>query len=130
MITIKTGDLLHATETIIGHQVNCCGAAGGLAAAVFRKYHDAENDYDQVIGRLQSAGGVGYSLLGTTMLSGQRRDGHIIANIFRLTLSRGRLQTGRAPESPGDAGELCESRRLERGPAMAHLLRHLRRRLD
>jgi len=82
MITIKTGDLLQATETIIGHQVNCCGAAGGLAAAVFRKYHDAENDYDQVIGRLYSAGGVGYSLLGTTMLTGQQRDGHIIANIF------------------------------------------------
>lgn len=82
MITIKTGDLLQATETIIGHQVNCCGAAGGLAAAVFRKYHDAENDYQQVIGRLQSAEGVGYALLGKTMLTGQQRDGHIIANIF------------------------------------------------
>lgn len=81
MITIKTGDLLHATETIIGHQVNCCGAAGGLAAAVFRKYHDAENDYDQAISRVQSVG-VGYTLLGTTMLTGQQRDGHIIANIF------------------------------------------------
>ena len=82
MITIKTGDLLQATETIIGHQVNCCGAAGGLAAAVFSKYHDAENDYQQVIGRLQSAEGVGYALLGKTMLTGQQRDGHIIANIF------------------------------------------------
>lgn len=82
MVRVKTGDLLNATEKIIGHQVNCCGAAGGLAAAVFEKYHDAENDYYQVIDRVQSAGGVGYALLGTTMLTGQQRDGHIVANIF------------------------------------------------
>ena len=82
MITIQTGDLLHAKETIIGHQVNCVGAAGGLAAAVFNKYPDAENDYYQVIDRVQAAGGFGYALLGTTMLTGQQQDDHIIANIF------------------------------------------------
>lgn len=82
MVRVKTGDLLNATEKIIGHQVNCVGAAGGLAAAVFHKYPDAENDYYQVTDRLQAAGGMVLALLGTTMLTGQQKDGHIIANIF------------------------------------------------
>lgn len=82
MVKTRTGDLLQAEETIIAHQVNCCGGAGGLAAAVFEKYPDAENDYYQVIDRVQTAGGVGYALLGTTMLTGQQKDGHIVANVF------------------------------------------------
>ena len=77
MITIKTGDLLQATEKVIGHQVNCVGAAGGLAYHVFEKYPDAENDYMQLIERIRGSG-----LLGLTMLTGQQPDGHIIANIF------------------------------------------------
>lgn len=77
MITIKKGDLLEATETVIGHQVNCFGVAGGLAAAVFRKYPVAESDYLQLIERLP-----GEALLGITQLTGQQPDGHIIANIF------------------------------------------------
>lgn len=82
MVKVKTGDLLNATEKIIGHQVNCVGPAGGLAAAVFKKYPDAKNDYYQVINRVQAAGGFGYALLGTAMLTGQQKDGHIISNIF------------------------------------------------
>lgn len=82
MITMKRGDLLQATEDIIGHQVNCYGAAGGLAAAVFSKWPDAGNDYDQLINRMHRGGGEGWALLGTTQLTGQQPDGHIIANIY------------------------------------------------
>ena len=82
MVKIKTGDLLQAEEKIIGHQVNCCGAAGGLAAAVFEKYPDAENDYYQLVDRCQDAGGQGWAILGMTQLTGQQKDGHIIANLY------------------------------------------------
>lgn len=82
MVKIRTGDLLHAEETIIAHQVNCCGAAGGLAAAVFEKYPDAENDYYQIIDRCHDAGGQGRALLGMAQMTGQQQDGHIIANLF------------------------------------------------
>lgn len=77
MITIKKGDLLEATETVIGHQVNCFGIAGGLAAYVFDKWPDAENDYQQVVYRANP-----WALLGMPQLTGQQADGHIIANIF------------------------------------------------
>lgn len=82
MITVKTGDLLSARETIIAHQVNCMGAAGGLAAAIFERWPDAENDYYQVIDRCRDAGGVGFALAGTSQLTGRQKDGHIIANLF------------------------------------------------
>ena len=78
MVTIKTGSLLEATETIIGHQVNCFGAAGGLAAAVFDKYPDAENDYMQLIQRISRK----KVLLGLAQPTGQQKDGHIICNLF------------------------------------------------
>lgn len=77
MINIKKGDLLEATETIIAHQVNCHGVAGGLAAAVFDKYPDAENDYMQMVNRTNP-----WQLLGWMQLTGQQKDGHIIANLF------------------------------------------------
>lgn len=82
MITMKEGDLLEAKETIIGHQVNCCGAAGGLAALIFSRYPDAENDYYQLIDRCRDAGGQGWSLLGTAQPTGRQKDGHIIANLY------------------------------------------------
>lgn len=77
MITIKKGNLLKATENVIAHQVNCHGAAGGLAAAVFRKYPRAENDYMQLIDRTPAK-----ALLGMAQLTGQQKDGHIICNLF------------------------------------------------
>lgn len=77
MVTIKRGNLLEATETVIGHQVNCHGIAGGLAAAVFDKWPDAENDYMQMCQRANPWG-----ILGLTQLTGQQKDGHIIANLF------------------------------------------------
>ena len=82
MVKIKTGDLLQAEEMIIAHQVNCCGAAGGLAAAVFEKYPDAENDYYQIIDRCHDAGGQGWSLLGMAQPTGMQKDGHIIVNLY------------------------------------------------
>lgn len=77
MITIKTGDLLEATEKVIGHQVNCFGVAGGLAYHMFEKYPDAENDYMQLIRRTGRPGLKGYA-----QLTGQQKDGHIICNIY------------------------------------------------
>lgn len=77
MITIKKGDLLQATETVIGHQVNCHGAAGGLAYYVFDKWPNAGNDYYQMVQRTNP-----WTLLGLTQLTGQQPDGHIIANLF------------------------------------------------
>lgn len=77
MITTKTGNLLDATETIIAHQVNCFGAAGGLAAAVFDKYPSAEHDYMQRVNRSKP-----WQLLGMSQVTNTQRDGHIICNLF------------------------------------------------
>ena len=81
MITIKRGDLLSATEKIIGHQVNCYGIAGGLAAAVFDKYPYVWNDYDQWV-RIANIGGSAWSPLGAAQLTGEQSDGHIICNLY------------------------------------------------
>ena len=78
MITIKTGDLLKAEEKVIAHQVNCFGAAGGLAAYVFNKWPEADNDYMQLVTRLNRK----KVLLGMAQLTGEQRDGHIICNLF------------------------------------------------
>lgn len=81
MITMKTGDLLQAEETVIAHQVNCCGAAGGLADAIFKRYPDAENDYYQLVDRFERVGS-NRVLLGNAQMTGQQEDGHIIANLY------------------------------------------------
>lgn len=39
MITIKQGNLLHATENIIAHQVNCKGVMGSGVALAIRNAH-------------------------------------------------------------------------------------------
>lgn len=78
MVTIKRGDLLEATETVIAHQVNCFGMAGGLAAAVFKKYPDAGSDYQQIVNRFPYKN----MLLGLAVMTGQHKDGHIICNLF------------------------------------------------
>lgn len=77
MITIKTGNLLEATEKVIAHQVNCCGVAGGLAADIFRKWPYARKDYTDITKRIP-----GKVLLGMAYFTGQQRDGHIICNLF------------------------------------------------
>ena len=77
MVTIKTVNLLDANETIIGHQVNCFGAAAGLAAAIFRKWPYARKDYTDLTTRLP-----GKMILGMAQYTGQQRDGHIICNLY------------------------------------------------
>lgn len=77
MITHKKGNLLNAKEKVIAHQVNCFGAAAGLAGAIFRKWPTAERDYQQLIKRCQPK-----ALLGMSQLTGEQRDGHIICNLF------------------------------------------------
>ena len=44
-IDIINEDILKIKEGVICHQVNCMGAAGGLAGAIFRKYPTAHNQY-------------------------------------------------------------------------------------
>lgn len=77
MVKIKTGDLLKAKETIIAHQVNCRGVAGGLAAAVFKKWPYAKKDYMDLTSRLN-----GKALLGMAQYTGVQKDGHIICNLY------------------------------------------------
>ena len=79
MIRVKQGDILQAEETIIAHQVNCFGAAGGLAYHVFKKWPVAESDYQQLIHRTIDHLSV---LLGIAQLTGQQPDGKIIANLY------------------------------------------------
>lgn len=76
MITIKRGDLLDAKEKIIGHQVNCFGAAGGLAAAVFEKWPRAGKIYSHF-----AKDNEGDQHLGTTMII-KEKDEKRIANIY------------------------------------------------
>lgn len=82
MIRIKQGSLLDAEETIIAHQVNCFGVAGGLAYHVFEKWPDAKNDYRQITMRSSQFMGGLENLLGMAQLTGQQPDGKIIANLF------------------------------------------------
>lgn len=82
MVTIKSGNLLDAKEKVIAHQVNCQGVVGGLAAAIFRKWRYAGNDYQQCVTRIMKANGHTKALLGMAQLTGQQRDGHIICNLY------------------------------------------------
>ena len=77
MITHKKGNLLSAKEKVIAHQVNCFGAAAGLAAAIFQKWPTAGQDYRQLTIRCQAK-----ALLGMSQLTGEQKDGHIICNLF------------------------------------------------
>lgn len=80
MIREKRGNLLHAEETIIAHQVNCFGIAGGLAGHIFRQWPDAGKDYHQVTNRMMQIGRQ-RDMLGTAQLTGQK-GGKIIANLY------------------------------------------------
>jgi len=44
-IEVIKEDILKIQEGIVCHQVNCMGAAGGLAGAIFRKYPAAQQEY-------------------------------------------------------------------------------------
>lgn len=79
MIKVVQGNLLDARDDIIAHQVNCFGAAGGLAESIFDEWPDAKSDYLQVVGRMC---GREDDLLGICQLTGRQADGKIIANLF------------------------------------------------
>lgn len=82
MITIKDGDLLQATEDIIGHQVNCHGAAGGLAYHLFMRFTQAANDYEDLVYDV-SRHGEQMNLLGYVQYSAQQpKSDKIIANLY------------------------------------------------
>src|ERR1700722_15166322 len=72
-LTIKTGDLLEATEQLIIHQVNCVsnGGAAGIARAIFDKYPYA----DCYNGRTQQ------SVPGTIDIRGNGRDQRLVCNL-------------------------------------------------
>lgn len=42
-------DILKIKEGVICHQVNCMGASGGLAGAIFRKYPEAQSEYKKTV---------------------------------------------------------------------------------
>jgi O-acetyl-ADP-ribose deacetylase (regulator of RNase III) len=76
MLTIKEGDLLDATESIIGHQCNTKGSMGkGVALALVNKYPEIKDPYVKVCKTYGSL------LLGSTQFT-PVHDGKIIANIF------------------------------------------------
>lgn len=87
MITIKIGDLLNATENIIGHQVNCFGGVAGLAAQIFDKWPGAGQHYHNIteISGLFEENHIGSreENLGRVMFIGPfGKGGPTIANIF------------------------------------------------
>lgn len=45
IVDVVDQDILKIKEGVICHQVNCMGAAGGLAGAIFRKYPTAHSQY-------------------------------------------------------------------------------------
>lgn len=98
MLRTVRGDILQAKETIIAHQVNCYGIAGGLAACVFQRWPIAYEDYRQLTGRF---GAMGHraDLLGMAHLTGQQPDGKIVASLY------GQLYPGQdfRPEALGSA---------------------------
>ena len=87
-IKIVNGDLLDATESILGHQVNCQGVMGsGIALALRERHRGLFPRYKQFCG-----GGVTPdSLLGRCQLVSC--EGKIIANLFgQLSYGRGRIR--------------------------------------
>ena len=76
-ITIKRGDLLTATETVIGHQTNCQASMGaGVAKLVKQKYPEVYNSYRNFCRDYARR-----DCLGKTQLI-QTNRGKFVANIF------------------------------------------------
>lgn len=88
MIKIVEGNLLNATEDIIGHQVNCMGVMGsGVAKALREKYSDLYPEYQrycrQVVNNLD--------LLGCCQIT--KVQNRYVANLFgQLSYGRGRTR--------------------------------------
>lgn len=79
MIKEVKGDLLQATENIIGHQVNCQGVMGlGLAAKIRSKYPIVFERYKQLVNMHNSNKEI---LLGTTQII-KVDENKYVANLF------------------------------------------------
>lgn len=90
MIRIVEGNILDATEDIIGHQVNCRGVMGaGLAKQIRNKYPKAYDEYIKLVHDVTDK----TELLGKCQFV-KTDDGKVIANIFgQLNYGRGERQT-------------------------------------
>lgn len=91
MIRVVDGNLIHADEEIIAHQVNCRGKMGsGVAAQVRTYYPEAFNEYVDLVRYVDShnalcgSGKNNMTLLGRCQIVSFDRDGHKmnIANLF------------------------------------------------
>ena len=91
MIKEVKGDLLQATENIIGHQVNCQGVMGlGLAAKIRNKYPIVFERYKQLVNMHNSNKEI---LLGTTQVI-KVNENKYVANLFgQFNYGRGKRQT-------------------------------------
>ncbi|WP_103108863.1 macro domain-containing protein [Brevibacillus reuszeri] len=91
-VRIVNGDLLSATEDIIGHQVNCKGVMGSGVAKLIREKHPEaydlyKNKCNGILDKIQ--------LLGECQLV-QCAEGKIVANLF------GQFKYGRGKEQYTD----------------------------
>lgn len=90
MITIVNGNILDATETLIGHQVNCMGVMGaGLAKQIKDKYPKAYHDYKSFVDRQDDK----YSLLGKIHASFVAKDRYIVHMFGQYGYGRNKVQT-------------------------------------
>lgn len=81
MIKIVKGDLLQATEDIIGHQVNCQGKMNsGVAKSIRQKYPKAYEVFERVSRNFTNSGRQ-EDLLGKTQIIGVD-DTKYVANLF------------------------------------------------
>lgn len=77
MVNVIDGDLLEATEDIIGHQVNCSGVMNsGVAKFIRGKYPEIYNPYNIMCGGI-----VMDKLLGNCQII-LCDDGKLVANLF------------------------------------------------
>lgn len=88
MIKTVKGNILHATENIICHQVNCQGVMGaGLAKQIRSKYPTVFTTYKHLHNRSNP-----YDLLGTAQIVNVGETSYV-ANIFsQLNYGRGKLR--------------------------------------
>lgn len=91
MIKEVKGDLLQATENIIGHQVNCQGVMGlGLAAKIKNKYPIVFKRYRQLVNMYNSNKKI---LLGTAQII-KVDENKYVANLFgQFYYGRGKRHT-------------------------------------
>lgn len=91
MIKIIEGNILNASETVIGHQVNCLGYMGaGLAMQIKARYSETYQRYREICDHHSDNRS---ELMGMVYLA-HNSDGKTIANIFsQLDVGRSERKT-------------------------------------